>query len=458
MDYIFISGDNTDYDGVLAFSYYVSKSLEEIVSTNRDISLVYILNYPGYFNFTEIDDLSKESSVSEKQQFKRLEFGKGYGYSATELFNLRPLDKDAIVYASNNQIENNNYKEITKRLTFDMFELTFFEILEMFESLGVSGEIRSRLRLIFVDGGINSVNPFSIDTAKHEINMYSKYVNKHSQKKFNYTNFQNQKPEILSMRELMERVNETDRVKVDFCGSMSYLDMSEKDLDLFESKIIPLIDSVVIMGGVENDQEPNTLSATNFLNRCCTATMNQLYNPEQTLRFLNMIYKYEVKNIYVVSNNEINRNFNFGTYDKNIDDFSKKLVDLKLIGGPSTFTYDCLYEYYKSAGVIKPFDLYAAQVLTGNFDSLVCIGLPIDHVNSKLLFDKNYGFTILFEPSCKSWEDISRGIDKYINGVENKRKNVPENFKIGFKKEIDLFQSFVVTYDSIILDVIKCFI
>jgi hypothetical protein len=281
--------------------------------------------------------------------YKRSDEGKGYSYNSHELFKIQPLNQGAQDYFKNIDsldIKASSYRAKMSFLARHMCHLVW----ESYDIITTPGDKKPPPNLIFVEGGINEINPFSIRTIKNEFNVYcpvlkgldiSKIINK--DKPYPYRN---------SITEFVgQDLYHNTEVYMDMNGSMAFYDFTKPLKNLFFNAL----KKVFIMGGVLADAQVSTMSTNVFLNRFASATMNQLYAKTKTGEFFNDINEYnnnnrhfyndkvvhtfnKIKNkikVYTVSNNEINKSFTYGpglinnTSAK--DNYKSKMQELCLI-------------------------------------------------------------------------------------------------------------------------------
>jgi hypothetical protein len=594
--YIITTGDISDFDGFLAFPLYKEKA-DQIGCCD----VVFIMNYPAYMNdkigpielskkggkykkegggleeefikiknkikeeinldlidpegtFFDIDDkkiILTEDESKSLDKYKRNSEGLGYYYNADELFSIQPLNKAAKTYRSMNKKggENPSYQDLMMFLAYDMCTAIWEEII-------IPGAVQPKL--IFINGGINEINPFSIRTIKNEFNVYAsafidnikitggkpnanananlvaaqdaaKAANNAAKAANNAIKAANAKiaaaadayavanaknaaaqaelaatqAELAAIKaKIKASTNNANRVDgdrkildmnwfnginkdntkdiyMDMNGSMAFYD------ETFNTKVIQsgLLKSVFIMGGVLSNVPPDTLSIMPFLNRFSSATMNQLYAKEKTGQFFKDINTANTKNkinVYIISNNEINKNL---TYAKN--DFKKKMLELGLLSGnKSELLFDKFYEAKKSKYLdiyliqneviqnkkevdnlvptpYKPFDVLSAFVLVQK-----CYNSSHQNNNQNLIYIPRFGSTIIGDiENFKT--TLNSKIEGMINNYNDKNKNNQYNINItneddkifgltGVKKELeelsnikkDIIEIPIINYDS----------
>jgi hypothetical protein len=370
--YIITTGDISDFDGFLAFPLYKQKAYD----IGADV--VFIMNYPAYMTDNKginksggfsksvkhkkkggegvnqqqkFDEIAKK--IAERQMltadeylfldlYERSEEGKGYTYNSKDLFKIQPLNEDALNYFKSlpKDYSLDTYKDKMHLLAMHMCNLVW-------NSCDVIRSPDKRYpKFIFVDGGVNEINPFSIRTIKNEFNVYCPALKSLESGEFNYVMNQNypfSKSVVneatgmftsTTFAEFLKKLNQLndDKIYMDMNGSMAFYDFLDESLKgLFLSRL----KKVFIMGGVLDNPEVSTLSTNIFLNRFASATMNQLYAKKKTGQFFTDIYQYNIKNtnnkikVYTVSNNEINKNFKYDKIDKITNDIKTTIMSAK---------------------------------------------------------------------------------------------------------------------------------
>lgn len=289
------------------------------------------------------------------------------------------------------------------------------------------------VELIFVDGGVNEMNPFSINTIKNEFNVYCSSFK---------DIVESTKTNILTVDSFCERVNKDDSILMDMNGSMAFYN------DSFQKLVKDnLLKKVCIMGGVLDDQPPDTLSTTPFLNRFATATMNQLYSNNKTYNFM-----IDLQNIYcdIVSNNEINYGFTYplieGRADmsKRNDYFNEYKTAMTTMGllpnNNDSITVKLFDAFYNARNV---YDDYIVPLPFKPFDVLSALTLVNPNLNrnlSLLYYQKTYGCTII-QPNYRQPYKNVEGIMKGLLEKHNKSPYQPEFIRNGIKEEIDTFKN-----------------
>lgn len=396
-NYIVTTGDISDYDGHLAFPIYKKKAMDM-----GNTTLVFIMNYPAYLGVETSDieyvtELKKGGNKALVQSYRRDQPGLGYEYSAVDLYTFQPIDPQHESFYAHIPKSNTNgyYKKCMRHLAYTM-------CMDIWDS--IPGDVP----LVFVDGGVNEINPFSIDTIKTEFNIYTPYVKKRSS------------THIVDVRDWVNDLNPNDKIYMDMNGSLAFYNILNTEQ---RSRFLKCLRSFTIMGGVLADEMVQTLSTTPFLNRFSSATMNQLYAPEAThMFFVNMPRDIP---IHVVSNNEINKNLTYAVYvekdgkqmidrDQSYYLFYNSMKELQVLSQDDNAMINNLFAaFYRPATMpYKPFDLLSALVLVRN----MCDNTE---PNTNLTFLSKYGSTIISSKKEGIKEFVDNGLAKKIKANEN---------------------------------------
>lgn len=394
--FIITTGDISDFDGFLALPLY-----RKAAAKKGSCDVVFIMNYPAYMQdivpviggkkkkrskLRGGDDTSFEAIIQKLdanmqltpediaflKNYKRNDEGMGYSYTSDKLFKIQRLNDDAQKYQA--MYPSLNKKDLMKQLAFDMC----IAVWKGCEDLGRD------VRLLFVDGGINEVNPFSINTIKNEFNVYCKY--------FIDVPAPTSSVAILSLKEFCDMAALSD-MYMDMNGSMAFYN------DDF-AMLMNRVKCISIMGGVLATAPMDTMSTMSFLNRFGTATMNQLYSKTKTGKFFEDVKAHNIP-CYVVSNNEINAKFTYGvnqSFDESLALYRSKLQGMRLLQS-SGVALDLFNAFYtaKNAGAnivplpYKPFDVLSAYALVHAME----VHDDAQKANAKLYYRATYGSTII---------------------------------------------------------------
>ena len=261
---IISTGDISDVDGLLAVAEYAK--------TGADV--LFVINYPAYVGVaeSEVNDCYADQNP-----------GLGYRYSAREVLE----GAAAVAFSTNKNFsrfvdrvpEASHNSKVKTALT----DMTFLLLNGIWDEIGGA----AKGQLLFCVGGINSVSPFSPTAIKNEIIVYCDLLE--------------DKPTLLPVDAPEGTVYGSDgkvctvewgsykSIYMDFNGSLAFWnDVWEGQLGV--KGVVERLRGVFVMGGVYADQEPITMSSIpNVLNRFSSATMNQLYHPERTGKFFELL-------------------------------------------------------------------------------------------------------------------------------------------------------------------------
>jgi hypothetical protein len=261
----------------------------------------------------------------------------------------------------------------------------------------------SRGRLLFCIGGINAINPFSETAIKNEVLIFADLFS----------------GELKSLPTVQGTVygedgepvefspSEYQNIYMDFNGSLAFWDESWTNR-MSDSSVAKKIRGVFVVGGVLTDQEPVTIpSIPKVLNRFSSATMNQLYHPQNAADFFAFLDQYKI-NTFVVTNNVVSDLTTFADDEKKVktnQGLDKFLVANRLEG---QFLKKAALVNYAAKSARKPYDFYSACALRLYMSEADKLSQDRD-VQSimkcccKVAFYSNvYGITCV--SSCDSWE------------------------------------------------------
>ena len=468
--YIVTTGDISDFDGFLSFPLY-----RKAAAKMGNCDVVFIMNYPAYMNdivpatggsrggktkrsgktkkggdgdsdFSEIvqkiqkiQNSSDSSDITDDdktflKQYKRNDPGLGYSYTSEELFKVQPLNHDAEKYKS--MYSNINMKDLMKMLAYDM-------CMQVWEACTQCGP---EVGFYFVDGGVNEVNPFSINTVKNEFNVYCGCL----------LGLQVLNPSILTVDEFCTLASDKN-IYIDMNGSMAFYN------DSFGYKLLDTgrIKLVCIMGGVLAGVKMDTMSTMSFLNRFGTATMNQLYSKTKTGDFLKKVHEKSIP-CYVVSNNEINSKFTYQTptppdRTQSLDLYRTKMQGMGLLPkeGSTLNLFNAFYtaknnNIVNGPGFIvplpfKPFDVLSAYALVQAIETKLIN-------NAKLYYLPTYGSTIITNKENSDKENL---LSPIIMKQASLPDTMPPEILYGIADELDKMNR-IETSKYIVGDIINC--
>ena len=422
---IVTTGDVSDFDGFLALSLYYKAALE------NGADVLFIMNFPAYFG--------EEKNVENKADAYRKADGLGYGYTYKTFVEAKQIrdDKGAFIagtsaegepatidytflellhtslsgIAKNIKIDNNivqyTKKEteieteesvIKKNLKIDLLIMAFIawyiaDAFWQWQSPNPDSSQKTKPQLLFSLGGINSINPFSVTSIKDEYKTYGPSIvdNEKEAVKIKVSRFE----ETIRDKTTMSILNDPiyDKIWIDMNGSMAwYVSPTPPP----EPSWISKIQGVFIMGGVLDDEEVNTMSSIEkTLNRFSCATMNQLYHPMRTVQFL-MDVKILATQVFVISNNEINKNFSFTGAECEQDEFVHACDYMNILPSKAGHIIrKCFQSFYDTdAAKRKPFDVVSAYGLICNMYEKEQSN-PLQKIPGYLYSNNTYGISIV---------------------------------------------------------------
>ncbi len=244
---------------------------------------------------------------------------------------------------------------------------------------------------------------------------------------------------------------------MDFNGSLAFWNgyLAQR---LSEEDVVAKIRGVFIMGGVYADREPVTMPAIpNVLNRFSSATMNQLYHPQNASDFFAFLAQFKIKT-WTISNNVVKSLDSFvpETNQKTEHGIDSFLTSNGLSG---KFLKKCALLHYRSRynPPRKPFDYYCAMALCTLLRSEKVEPLPstrnvfqvpkqravmrvLPSRQMHMFYSNVYGIT--FISSEDTWKATR---SHYSNAIDTEiKEGDAENIKSKkdyFKKEIELMDT-----------------
>ena len=325
---IISTGGINDVDGFFALAKYAQSGCD----------VLFIMNYPAYIGVPEekYDPLYADTNP-----------GLGYKYSAKQVLDNAPQPlPDSYQRFLERYPEVDSNARMKRALTDLAFVMANRVWTESIASAGVDAG-----KLLFAIGGINTINPFSEKSVKNEVLVYSDLVD----------------PLEMSIDPEQGKVYDSEGkashdieweiysgIYIDFNGSLAFWNGRLTSM-LSEKDIVQKIKGVFVMGGVYADTVPITMpSIHNVLNRFSSATMNQLYHPQNTADFFAFLKQFKVPT-WTVSSNTVSKLGSFEEVLKFLD--SNKLT--------SGYLKSMAEKHYNSAyhPPKKPFDYYVALAL-----------------------------------------------------------------------------------------------
>ncbi len=428
---IISTGDISDIDGFFA--------LAEYAKTGADV--LFVMNYPAYIG---VDEKDVDIGYANHNP------GLGYRYRAKQVFDnvLRPLPDHYVEFLrAYDSVDDEN-----QRMKCAMTDIAFKMANNIWD------EVPGRGTLLFGIGGINAINPFSESAIKNEVLVYSEIIRN--------TDTQLIRPEqgtVYASNGDVCTISWSDysNIYMDFNGSLAFWNgyLAQR---LSEEDVVGKIRGVFIMGGVYADREPVTMPAIpNVLNRFSSATMNQLYHPQNASDFFAFLAQFKIKT-WTISNNVVKSLDSFvpGTNQKTEEGIDSFLSSNGLSG---EFLKKCALLHYCSRynPPRKPFDYYCAIALCTLLRSEKVEPLPstrnvfqapkprtlmrsrsgvLPWRQMHMFYSNVYGIT--FISSEDTWKatrsNYSNAIDTEIK--EGDAENVKSK-KDYFKKEIELMDT-----------------
>ena len=212
---------------------------------------------------------------------------------------------------------------------------------------------------MFGIGGINAVNPFSETAIKNEVLIYSKVISKAE------VLLSAEQGTVYDSEGVICTVNWTEysNIYMDFNGSLAFWN-GYLAQNLSKEGVVEKIRGVFIMGGVCAEMEPVTTPSTpNVLNRLSSATMNQLYHPQNTAEFFAFLAQFKI-NAWTITNNVVQSldSLDPVTGAKTLQGVEAFLTSNELSG---PFLKKCAVAHYNSCynPPKKPYDYYSAFAL-----------------------------------------------------------------------------------------------
>jgi len=376
MNLIISSGDISDIDGFVA--------LAEYAKTGADC--LFVMNYPSY-----LGDIEEDAEETE------LGLGLGYRFGVNAF--LKSIGPEFHEFHSFFHKRYSDTKLTTKEKVREMTTQIALRIC-----LKVWDEMKTKHgnggRFWFCIGGVNSIGPFSAKAVKKEIVLYQRFVPDDARI------IDTDEGLIFSLAEFPTtnihtfNTHRYSNVFMDFNGSMSFI---VQDVWIQEIKKSPNIRAAFVMGGVQSDAVPQTMKVPNIINRLTLSTMNQLYHPQGTSLFFELLK--DKCPIYVVTNNNV----------EDIGDISNIMPYLETHDVASDTIQKLANIYYNMSPPPpkKLFDLYTAISLTKFMLRPKLFSGP-----GTFFYDETYGCSLVSQGHNKSW---SEALDRYKTYLHQKK-------------------------------------
>jgi hypothetical protein len=410
-------GDLSDIDGFMALPLYKA--------TGADV--MFIMNYPAY--------LACDDDTVNGRSFE----GRGFNYGVKNY--VAALDakigtrKGVLNKGNGKQTPlTPNYLELKDKYKLAspspsgmwrcLMDTAYVLCKKVWESTTSTNPAQ---KLYFVDGGINTVNPFSADWSNFlpaiyyddvtQLNGMFSGANLPSEQYQKRVNAQHQ---VFAVEEAKTQLVDTpydniiaeyDSVFMDMNGSAAFYEAGVFRDEKFKGKIKGLH----VMGGVNAEDAPQTIPPNENVNRFTGATMNQVYAPEKALDLLRDLsfHVYTYKNasgenrlaklpIVVTSNNTVNNFPNVKAFPANGDAYTLLYKNLFYTGRVSlSRNSDAILQglankFYSNQVFStrpKPYDMFSALSLVTQLTRGV-----VDSPESNLYFNSDYGLSYITPP------------------------------------------------------------
>ena len=412
---IISTGDISDVDGFYA--------LAEYAKCNADV--MFIMNYPAY-----LDVKTENMNAGD---------GLGYVYNTARVLSAAVSNSHHLSFIEYNKILTKYDLKHDGTLIYTKMKHILTDIaFEMAKRVWT--ESNAKGHLYFCVGGINKINPFHYDILKNEILVYASHMSE--MKKLESSRqgdvfFQDGRKIGISSGSIISHYSE---IYIDFNGSMAFLDEGWID-DLESLCKNNKIKAVAAMGGVYSYKDPTTMPAIpNKLNRFSCSTMNQLYHPERTAVFFQIMKRYSIP-VYLVANNAVSATDTFQDANKTIKTdigWNKFLVN-NLIQTTSLTAYS--KAYYTDSPYNpprKPFDFYTALIIS-NLITNPSFQMAFQH--KKLFFDSNYGISLVRERDSSYEKTVQAYMKKCVTTPDDADNDFVRNKKNSFAKEQSILTS-----------------
>jgi len=383
---IITSGDISDADCFISLADYAK---------NTDADILFIMNYPAYFNYP----YEKIHEGTDDETFKN-----GFNYGLKEIlkrdFNSN-LDFYKLLNISNID-DQKNYDNFFYSYMFVSYSL----INKIFnEAKKISGK---RGNIFFKNGGINSFNFMSSSKIKNELILYKDYV---------ITNIifiplisYEYKSILFQYEYNIEDYDKYQEIYFDMCGSVPFYKYKNIK-NIFERFIrLKKLKGFYIMGGVLGNLEPNTMipNIQNSINQQI-ATANQIYSHNEYIELLKLFNINKIP-IFIIPNNSILEDDDINTHLISLFDNHINLLKI------------CNIYYYNNKG--KPFDYIVSRLICNHINDPNLYSNDIKEKQLILYYDINYGSSIIVNKIYNQDELL------LINCFNNIREKDKFNFSI----------------------------
>jgi hypothetical protein len=404
---IISTGDISDVDGFFALAKYAQSGAD----------VLFIMNYPAYFN------ADKEKDIKTGFKFNEAEY---FAISDADLTNRSAKDGLFRLRYERYMLLDSIYpglQDSKKRLFTDLGFILASRVWD-------TTDVDQKGNLYFCIGGINSNSPIAAEKLKNELFVYSEYLTS------------NDKVDLACYKEgyvydidknavnLDSILFAFDSIFVDFNGSMAFYDSNWRS-SINKLCLQGRIKSVFVMGGVFSYEKPRTMpSIEGILERLSCATMNQLYSAEKTFMFFTDMKTNEI-DVFVVPNNAVH------DLVKVENGWSNFLITNSI---NTQFLYNLGFKYYYSHynPPQKLFDYYTALALTETIKGNYVLGR-----SEYLYYDPTFGVSLIGNIQ-NDWKSVITRYYEFIDSIpEDTAFNI--SIKQKFKSEKASLEKYIKT-------------
>ena len=382
------TGDISDVDGFIACAEYAK--------TGAD--LLYIMNYPAYVG---VDP----GAVDDDSLYEEMYPGLGYKYSSKEL--LGQLDQSHGAHAAVVDFlqEYDSHHNDNERVKAALTDFAFY-VMHKVWSEAIAPDKGGNL--FFYIGGINAVNPFSLDCVKFDLMTFSNFLPAMCRKLAATAGAVYDKVGGVVDFDL----GQYQEIYLDFNGSMAFLG-PESCLytQLRAAMASKKCKGVFIAGGLQEGEPPKTMPPrSGQLNRLVCATMNQLYHPENAARLFELAAAYGIP-CFTVTNNVV-ANLVDSDAGRTHDAVRRFLKSNGFCGG---FLEALAEAYYLPAHGRPPpckvYDYYTALVLVAAMSSNLA-HIPVQARNA--FYSASHG--VLIVSAHSTWAEAFQAFAQTLRG------------------------------------------
>jgi hypothetical protein len=352
------AGDMGDVDGFYA--------LAEYAKTGADV--LFILNYPAYFNVEYSNALQTENA-----------HGLGYTYSTHSVLEVTRLrfseKKEYEIY--DKVLKRFGLEEGNQDAAIKFKKMYTLLALVMCHEVWNACPVHVRGELHFCVGGVNSIDPFDIHEVNNELFLYADILDraKTELKDLNITEGTLMNLDGSTYEYTLETVlaAHTD-IYIDFNGSMAYLTPTWREL-IAKACREKRVRGAFIQGGVYSYVRSRTVpKRMSVINRMSCAIMNQLYAPAKSASLFDLMKANNIT-MYVVANNDIEPLTDYRAF------FQANNIDYTPV-----INYADRFYHSRPDVRVKPYDFYVALV--------ICTAIK----DPEQLYNISLGHTLYYNP------------------------------------------------------------